>query len=126
MRITELLQRSQETNGWSIDIRILWTAIETVNDYKEIFDFPCTALGIREEQQKALFLTFIGCNVFMKVKSLASPTPLTDFKTCPIRQGIPVWLFGKITDACKTNNFVNYLDTVLRDQLVYGLCDQKT
>ena len=35
-------------------------AVEIVDDYKERFDFHCTALGIREERQKALFLTRIG------------------------------------------------------------------
>ena len=51
--------------------------VKTVNDYKERFDFHCIALGIREEQQKALFLTRIGHDVFVKVKTLASPTDLT-------------------------------------------------
>ena len=53
-------------------------AVETVDDCKERFDFHCTALGIREERQKALFLTRIRRDGFVKVKTLASPTPLAD------------------------------------------------
>ena len=53
-------------------------AVKTVDDYKERFDFHYTTLGICEERQKALFLTRIGRDVFVKVKTLASPTSLTD------------------------------------------------
>ena len=37
------------------------------------FDFHCIALGIREEQQKVLFLMHIGREAFSKVETLASP-----------------------------------------------------
>lgn len=128
-------------------------AVETVDDYKERFDFHCTALGIREERQKALFLTRIGRDVFIKVKTLASPTPLTDLSLAQIveymkghykketveiaehfkffkrvqqdKESLADYLAGLRTLA-KTCNFGNYLDTALRDQLVCGLCDQKT
>ena len=60
------------------------SAVETVDDYKERFDFHCTALGIREDRQKALFLTRIGRDVFVKVKTLASPTPLADLTLAQI------------------------------------------
>ena len=59
-------------------------AVETVDDYKERFDFYCTALGIREERQKALFLTRIGRDIFVKVKTLTSPTPLADLTLAQI------------------------------------------
>ena len=59
-------------------------AVESVDDYKERFDFHCTALGIPEERQKALFLTCIGRDVFVKVKTLASPTPLSELSLARI------------------------------------------
>ena len=59
-------------------------AVESVDDYKERFDFHCTALGIREERQKALFLTRIGREAFSKVKTLASPTPLTELSLAQV------------------------------------------
>ena len=50
-------------------------AVESVDDYKERFDFHCVALGIKEERQKALFLTRIGREVFVKVKTLLVRRP---------------------------------------------------
>ena len=128
-------------------------AVETVDDYKERFDFHCTALGIREERQKALFLTRIGRDVFVKVKILASPTPLADLTLAQIveymkghykKETVEIaerFKFFKrvqqdkesladysaeLRTLAKTCNFRNYLDTALRDQLVCGLRDQKT
>ena len=127
-------------------------AVETVEGYKERFGFHCTALGLHEEQQKVLFLTHIGRNVFVKVKTLASPTPLTDlslaqiveymkghykketveiaecfkyFKHVQDKESLADYLM-ELRTLAKTCNFGNYLNTALHDQLVCGLHDQRT
>ena len=125
-------------------------AVKTVDDYKERFDFHCTALGIREDRQKALFLTCIGRDVFVKVKTLASPTPLADLTLAQIveymkkketveiaerfkffkriqqdKESLANYL-AELRTLAKTCNFGNYLDMALHDQLVCGLRDQKT
>ena len=58
--------------------------VKSVDDYKERFDFHCTVLEICEERQKALFLMQIGHEVFVKVKTLASPTSLTELSLAQI------------------------------------------
>lgn len=127
--------------------------VESVEDYKERFDFHCTALGIREERQKALFLTRIGREAFLKVKTLASPTPLADLDLAQIvtfmkqhykRETVEIAerfkffkrvqqeneplvdYLAELRKLAKTCNFGGYLETALRDQLVCGLRDQKT
>ena len=57
-------------------------AVESVDDYKECFDFHCTATGVKQDRQKALFLSRIGREVFAKVKTLASPRSLADLNLC--------------------------------------------
>ena len=52
--------------------------VESIDDYKERFDFHCTANQIPEGCRKALFLTRIGSDAFSKLKTLVSPTPLND------------------------------------------------
>jgi len=53
-------------------------AVESIEDYKEQFDFYCTTHQIPEARRKALFLTRIGRDAFAKLKTLVSPTPLSD------------------------------------------------
>ena len=55
-------------------------AVESVDDYKEHFNFHCTATGVRQDRQKALFLSRIGQEVFAKVKpkTLSRPRPTTN------------------------------------------------
>ena len=43
-------------------------AAESIEDYKEWFDFHCTAHQIPEGRQKVLCLTQIGCEAFAKLK----------------------------------------------------------
>ena len=116
------------------------------NDYEERFDFHCTALGIRKEWQKALFKSCIGREAFSKVKMLASPTPLTNVNLLQIvnyiseatlqqefkhdqqeKETLADYL-AELRKIAKTCNFGGYLDleAVLHDQLMCGLCDQKT
>ena len=53
-------------------------AVGSVDDYKERFNFHCTVTGVRQDRQKALFLSRIGREVFVKVKTLANPRQLAD------------------------------------------------
>ena len=59
-------------------------AAESIEDYKEWFDFHCTAHQIPEGRRKALCLTRIGCEAFAKLKTLVSPTPLNDLSLSSI------------------------------------------
>ena len=52
--------------------------VESIEDYKERFDFYCTAHQIPEARRKALFLTRIERDAFATLKTLLTPTPLTD------------------------------------------------
>jgi len=57
---------------------------ETVDDYKERFDFHCIAHDIPQRQWKVLFLTRIGWDTFAKLKTLVSPTSLDDLSLTDI------------------------------------------
>ena len=57
-------------------------AAESIEDYKERFDFHCAAHQIPEGRRKALFLTRIGRDAFAKLK--VSPTPLNDLSLSAI------------------------------------------
>ena len=128
-------------------------AVESVDDYKERFDFHCTATEVKQDRQKALFLSRIGREVFAKVKTLASPRSLADlnlpqimelmqehykkdtieiaerfkfFKRVQQEQETLANYLAELRKLAKHCNFGNYLDTALRDQLVCGLRDRKT
>ena len=122
-------------------------AVESVDDYKERFDFYCTAVGVRQDRLKAFFLARVGREVFSKVKILASPRPLTEldlpeivdlmkehynterfkfFKRAQQEQETLANYLAELRKLAKNCNFGNYLDTALRDQLVCGLSDRKT
>ena len=127
-------------------------AVESVDDYKERFDFYCTAAGVRQDRCKALFLARVGREVFSKVKTLASPRPLTEldlpqivelmkehykkdtieiaerfkfFKRVQQEQETLANYLAELRKLAKNCNFGGYLDTALRDQLVCGLRDRK-
>jgi len=127
-------------------------AVESVDDYKERFDFYCTAVGVRQDRLKALFLARVGREVFSKVKTLASPRPLNEldlpqivdlmkehykkdtieiaerfkfFKRVQEEQETLANYLAELRKLAKNCNFGNYLDSALRDQLVCGLRDRK-
>ena len=127
-------------------------AVESVDDYKERFDFYCTAAGVRQDQCKALFLARVGWEVFLKMKTLASPRPLTEldlpqivnlmkehykkdtieiaehfkfFKRVQQEQETLTNYLAELRKLAKNCNFGGYLDTALRDQLVCRLKDRK-
>ena len=52
--------------------------VESIEDYKECFDFYCTAHQIPKARRKALLMTRIGRDAFAALKTLFSLTPLTD------------------------------------------------
>ena len=57
---------------------------ESIEDFRERFDFYCLANNIRGEnaddarRKKAMFITLLGQATFAKLKVLASPTPVAD------------------------------------------------
>ena len=59
----------------SAALEVFNTEIENIDDYKERFDFHCTANQIPDVRRKALFLTR---DAFVKLKTLVSPTSLSD------------------------------------------------
>ena len=53
-------------------------ATKRIEDYKERFDCYCTAHGIAEDKQKALFLMRIGQKMYTYFKIWISPTLFSD------------------------------------------------
>ena len=56
---------------------------ESIEDFKERFEFYCLANNIKGEgeharRKKALFITLLGQETFAKLKNLTSPTPVAD------------------------------------------------
>ena len=62
----------------SAALEVFNAEMENIDDYKERFDFHCTVNQIPDACQKVLFLTRIGRDAFVKLKTLVSPTPLSD------------------------------------------------
>jgi len=58
--------------------------IESINDYKEHFNFHCTGHQIPKTHWKALFLTRIGSEAFAKLKMLVSLILLNDLSLAQI------------------------------------------
>ena len=137
----------------STTLEIFNPDVESIDDYKERFDFHCTAHDIPQRRRKALFLTRIGREAFVKLKTLVSPTSLDDLsltdiitsmkqhykkETVEIAERFKFFkrvqhddeevadYVAELRRLGKTCNFGDYLDTALRDQLVCGLKDQKT
>ena len=128
-------------------------ATESIEDYKERFDFYCTTHQVPEARQKALFLTRIGRDTFAKLKILVSPTSLNNVSLTAIvttmtqhykkdtveiaerfkffkrvqheRESVADYI-AELRKLSKTCNFGDYLDTALRDQLVCGLKELTT
>ena len=123
---------------------------ERIEDYKERFDFYCTAHGIAEGKQKALFLTRIGQKMYTKLKTWISPTSLAEltlneivaklkdrtsaetveiaeryrfFKRLQQPEEAVIDYMSELRKLAKSCNFANYLNTALRDQFVCGLRD---
>ena len=65
-------------------------AIELIEDYKERFDFYCTAHGITEYKQKALFLTRIDQKMYAKLKRRISPMSFCDLSLDEIVEKLKV------------------------------------
>ena len=122
---------------------------ERIEDYKERFDFYCTAHGI-EGKQKALFLTRIGQKMYTKLKTWISPTSLSDltldeivaklkdrtsaetveiaeryrfFKRLQQPEEAVIDHMSELRKLAKSCNFAKYLNTALHDQFVCGLRD---
>ena len=152
-RCDEVNKQLCSTMASSVTLEVFNPDVESVDDYKEHLDFYCTENQVSREQKKALFLTRIEWDAFVKLKTLASPTSLSElsleqilstmkqhykretveiaerfkfFK--PVQQdteGVAEYI-AELRKLGKTCNFGEYLDTALLNQLVCGLKDHKT
>ena len=57
---------------------------ERIDDYKERFDFYCVAHGVEENKQKVLFLTSIGQQMYVKLKTWIRPSTFSDLSLAQI------------------------------------------
>ena len=141
-----------ERMALSHHIEIFDPKTERIEDYKERFDFYCTAHGIAENKQKALFLTSIGQKMYSKLKTWVSPTPFSELsldqlivklkertreETVEIAERYRflkrlqqpdesvIDYMSELRTLAKTCNFAEYLNTALRDQFVCGLRDSR-
>ena len=57
---------------------------QQIEDYKGRFDFYCEAHGIGEEKQKALFLTSIGQQMYVKLKTWIRPRTFSELTLAQI------------------------------------------
>ena len=62
----------------SVTLELFNAGVEDIEDYKEGFDFHYTAKQVANGCQKALFLTRIGRNAILKLKTSVSSIPLSD------------------------------------------------
>ena len=131
---------------------------ESVEDFRERFDFYCLANKISGEgeaarRKQALFLTLLGQSAFTKLKTLVSPTLVSELtldqvmehlighykpQTIEIAERFKFFrrhqlggesttdFMSELRRLAKTCNFGNYLETAIRDQFVCGLRNTKT
>ena len=121
---------------------------ESIEDFRERYDFYCLANNIRGEgeaavsRKKALFLTLVGQAAFAKLKTLASPRPISEltldeimehlvghyrlqtieiaerfkfFKRHQLGGESTVEFMSELRRLAKTCNFGDYLESAIRD-----------
>ena len=66
------------TMASSVTLEVFNPDVETIDNYKERFNFHCMANQVPDGWKKALFLTRIGRDALVKLKTLASPMALSD------------------------------------------------
>ena len=127
---------------------------ESIEDFKERFEFYCLANNIKGDgdharRKKALFITLLGQETFAKLKVLTSPTPVADltlpaimehllshyrpqtieiaefFKCAQLKGESIAEFMAELQWLAKTCNFGDYLDTTIRDQFMCRLKDTK-
>ena len=74
----EVNKQLYSTMASSVTLEVFNPDVESVDDCKERFDFYCTVNQVSRERKKALFLTRIGRDAFVKLKTLASLTLLSE------------------------------------------------
>ena len=124
---------------------------ESIEDFEERFEFYCVANGIRGDnvdKKKASFVTLLGQDTFARLKTLASPTAISELTLDAIKQHLRNYFrpptmeiaeqfkffkrnqkeqesatdyMSELRRLAKTCDFGAYLDTALRDQFVRGL-----
>ena len=149
----EVNKQLYSTMASSVTLEVFNPDVESVDDCKERFDFHCTANQVSRERKKALFLTRIGRDAFVKLKTLASLTLLSELlleqilstmkqhykrETVEIAERFKFFkcvqqdmegvaeCITELRKLGKTCNFDEYLDTALCNQLICGLKDHKT
>ena len=123
---------------------------ERIDDYKDQFNFYCVAHGMAAEKQKALFLTSIGQQMYVNLKTWIQPNILSALTLAQIvaqlkehtkeetveitecykffrrqqqpREAVIEYMSG-LKQLARTCNFAAYLDTALQDQFVCGMRD---
>jgi len=83
--------------------------VERIEDYKERFDLYCTAHGIAEEKQKALFLTHIGQKMYVKLKMWISPMPLMELSLNEIVDHLKVRTHPETVEIAERYKFFKQL-----------------
>ena len=87
---------------------------ETVDDYKERFDFHCIAHDIPQRQWKVLFLTRIGWDTFAKLKTLVSPTSLDDLSLTDIVMAMKQHYKKNTLEITERFKFSNVFNMIMR------------
>ena len=128
---------------------------ESIEDFEERFEFYCVVNGIcgdNADKKKASFATLLGQDTFAKLKTLASPTAISELTLDAVKQHLRNYFrlptveiaerfkffkrnqkeqesatdyMSELHRLAKTCNFGAYLDTALQDQFVRGLWDVK-
>jgi len=88
---------------------------ESIEDFREGFHFYCLANNIRDEnadaarRKKAMFITLLGQATFVKLKVLASPTPVADLTLDAIMEHLVAHYRPKTIEIAECFEFLSAL-----------------
>jgi len=98
------------TDNWRMaQSRVVELFDPQIEDYKERFDFYCTAHGVAEGKQKALFLTHIGQKMYTNLKTWVNPTPFTDLTLTEIVDHLKVRTCQETVEIAKRYKYFKRL-----------------